>query len=588
MPRFPLASNSTLTHAVILLAISLPYCIHLGTPSIWDSNEAFYAETPREMMISGDYISPMFNYQIRTQKPPLTYWAILFSYKLFGVNELAVRLPGMLAAIGVLLFSYGSARLFFNPRAGLIAAVIAATTPRIFILARRLPVDILLLFFLTGTMFFILRAIQKKEKRSWALAYTFASLGFLTKGPIAVIIPAGACLGWMLWNRRLRISEAHPLIGLAVFALIVLPWYVLIYMAHGWTYISTFFLSDNLGRFAAQSMGPSRGIFFYFSVFATDFFPWSFLILFAIYVLSVARREMQPLKTLAYGFPLIWCAFTFLLFSLSKNKQEYYIAPIFPAAALIISGIVDAGIRKIGPQKLLETDRDSRFIGRAPASDGVLMQKTPLWALSYGLIALLLLLVSLFIPYILSMFLPDISIMLHYASSLILIAGSVLLMWSLARRKPLHCFLALSIPIWTVYMIGALFYVPALESFRPVKRFCLFIEGQSHENEEAGYFRTALPSMAFYLRRPIFQESNYERMTGKFESGRRIFCILAAKDYAYFRNKGIPIHILDRHSRFSVRLGNLWNAGYFPGEELLLVSNQPYSETKAGKIHGAS
>src|SRR5438034_3372305 len=79
---------------VVLAAVALPYFIHLGTSSLWDANEAFYAETPREMLESGDYLAPRFNHQLRPQKPPLTYWLVLASYNLFGVSEFAVRLPG--------------------------------------------------------------------------------------------------------------------------------------------------------------------------------------------------------------------------------------------------------------------------------------------------------------------------------------------------------------------------------------------------------------------------------------------------------------------------------------------------------------
>ena len=146
--------RSPVAHAIILILISLPYSINLGKSSIWDANEAFYAETPREMLVSGDYLAPHFNFQPRAQKPPLTYWAVLLSYKLFGVSEFAVRLPSALAAIGVILFSYALARLLFGPRAALIAGIVIATTARVFILARRLPIDILLLFFLTGLSIF--------------------------------------------------------------------------------------------------------------------------------------------------------------------------------------------------------------------------------------------------------------------------------------------------------------------------------------------------------------------------------------------------------------------------------------------------
>jgi len=72
---------------IILLALAAaPYFIGLGASSLWDSNEAFYAQTPREMIESGDYINPSFNYQPRFNKPPLSYWVVAAFYKLFGVS----------------------------------------------------------------------------------------------------------------------------------------------------------------------------------------------------------------------------------------------------------------------------------------------------------------------------------------------------------------------------------------------------------------------------------------------------------------------------------------------------------------------
>jgi hypothetical protein len=127
-------------------------------------------------------------------------------------------------------------------------------------------------------------------------------------------------------------------------------------------------------------------------------------------------------------------------------------------------------------------------------------------------------------------------------------------------------------------MIASVFYVPALEPLRPVKHFCRIIEAESAENDEAGFFGTAVPSMVFYLERPIFQETDRKRMMDRFASGKRIFCILSAKDYAYFAQKGAKIDVLDRRFRFSIRLNTLLNAGYFPEEELLLVSNRETSD----------
>ena len=557
-------------HAIVLIAVSLPYLINLGTSSIWDANEAFYAETPREMLVTGDYLAPQFNFEPRAQKPPLTYWAILLSYKLFGISEFAVRLPSALAAIGTLLFSYAMARFLFSPRAALVAVVITATTARLFILARRLPIDTLLLFFMTGTMFFLFRAIQKNARHSWAFAYGFAALGFLTKGPVALIIPACAYVLWRLWRRDIRFTGAHPLMGATIFVCIALPWYLYMYQTHGWTYISPFFLKDNLGRFAAESFGPSRGPLYYFSVYATDFFPWSFSTLVAAFSLWLYRKQTQPLRSLSFGLPIFWCALIFVLFSFSKNKQEYYIAPLYPAAAIIVAGVLD--------RTAVKGRRDGKQINPT-GPDGTAGRI--LWVWMYRFLAFLLLLLSLLLPGILNSFMPDISPVLHYGPSIVLFGGSLTLAWSSIRGEHVRCFHALAAPLWIVFMICAMFYLPALESFRPVKTFCKIIEARSSPGDEAGFFITALPSMAYYLRRPIFQESDPGQMLRRFQSEKRVFCILKREHYDSLAGRGdVKIHILDRRARFSVKFGTLLNGGYSPGEELLLVSNQPCSETK--------
>jgi 4-amino-4-deoxy-L-arabinose transferase-like glycosyltransferase len=298
--------HSPLGHALLLAALMLPWFVHLGVSSLWDANEAFYAETPREMMVTGDYLAPRFNFEPRVQKPPLTYWIVLLSYRAFGVGEFAVRFPGALAAAGILLFCYGGARILYGPRAGLVAAV-PATTARIFILARRLPIDILHLFFLTGALFFILRALRRGGRGRWIPVYLFLGLGFMTKGPIALVIPALALGGWTLAAGRRKALEMYPFTGAAIVAAVVLPWYLAVWRAHGWDYIAPFFLSDNLGRFATETLGPSRSVLYYIPVFLSDFFPWSLLLVAALLSLRPLRREEAPGLTPAWG-PLVWAA----------------------------------------------------------------------------------------------------------------------------------------------------------------------------------------------------------------------------------------------------------------------------------------
>jgi 4-amino-4-deoxy-L-arabinose transferase-like glycosyltransferase len=571
-------------HAVLLLAISLPYLVNLGTSSIWDTSEAFYAETPREMLATGDYLAPHFNFQPRVQKPPLTYWIIAISYKALGISEFAVRLPGALAAIGVILFTYGIARLLHNPRAALLAAMITAATARIFILARRLPIDIFLLFFLMATLFFLVRAILARKTHFWLCAYLFAGFGFLTKGPVALLIPAGACVIWAIWSRKLRIRETHLLSGAIVFLAIVLPWYLLILNRHGWTYVAPFFLRDNLGRFASETMGPSRGLFYYIGVGVSDFFPWSVLALCTFCLIWKYRKSEQPLKSLSFGLPVIWCVLTFVFFSLSKNKQEYYIAPIYPVAAIIISALLDRAMQKSCAMRY----RGPEGAGAIPESESSVGSMytfhTSWWIWAFSFQAVVLFAFSFLTFYVFRFFMPDMLPVLRYVPSLLLVAGSILFIRSIFRRKLVQCFSVLLAVLWIMYMMCATIYLPALERFRPVKELCRIIETQLDADDEAGYFHTALPSMVFYLRRPIFEEDNAGQMRRRLKSRKRVFCILSQKAYNSFaESRDLDIYILARRPRFAVRLGALLNAGQTQEEELLLISNRPGAIIKSAK-----
>src|SRR4051812_50061850 len=86
---------------VLLVASILPYFVDLGGSSIWDANEAFYVETPREMLERGDFISPTFNYLPRLNKPVLSYWIVAAFYKVFGVAVGGHRGAAVLRAVAL-------------------------------------------------------------------------------------------------------------------------------------------------------------------------------------------------------------------------------------------------------------------------------------------------------------------------------------------------------------------------------------------------------------------------------------------------------------------------------------------------------
>jgi 4-amino-4-deoxy-L-arabinose transferase-like glycosyltransferase len=540
-------------HAVILIAIALPYFVNLHRSALWDSNETYYAETSREMMESGDYLAPKFNFELRPQKPPLTYWLVVLGYKAAGVQELGVRLPGALAALGTILFTYFLGRLLYSPAAGLFAAAILGTTLRFFVMARKLPIDIVLLFWLAGAAYFFVRSMRRESRCDALLMYFFAALGCLTKGPVALVIPGLALLAWGWWARQLRWDLLCPWYGGAILAGVIAPWYLWTYSHYGWTYIADFFLKDNLARYATDILGPVRGPFYYFGVYFADFFPWSLLSLAAGFYLWSQRRTLRTHHALEYGFPLVWSAITLLLFSFSKNKQEYYIAPLYPVMAVLLAGVIDRSSKAVNGFR-------------------------PVWRGVFAIIILAWLVLAALSPFLLPSVLPIGPAVLHYAPAAFLLAASMVLGWRVARGNPLQSTMFLAGSMWVIYLAAGAAYLPALEPLRPVKRICRSILEEAQDGDEIGYFRAAVPSMVFYLRRPIFSVSNPPAMEQKFRGTHRVFCVLGEQDLHFFKeDSGVDLYVLKRYrqmpTRLTLILGQRSSTG--EGEELILVSNRP-------------
>src|SRR6186713_3131096 len=181
---------------LLLAAAIMPYWIVIDDSTLWDANEAFYAETPRVMIETGDYVSPSFNAQPRFNKPPLTYWIIAASYQVFGVSEWSERLPIVLAAMGLIAAAFVIGRVVWETQAGLWAAIVMATLPRFLMHSRRTSIDVFLSLFMGLTlMFFVLGETRPARRRLWLwLMYACVGLGFMAKGPVAVVLPGAAFL----------------------------------------------------------------------------------------------------------------------------------------------------------------------------------------------------------------------------------------------------------------------------------------------------------------------------------------------------------------------------------------------------------
>ena len=196
----------------------LPVLCRLGGSSIWDANEAFYVETPREMMERGDYIGPTFNYQPRFNKPVLSYWIVAGFYKAFGVSVGVQRVPIALGAVAMILTAFFLARSGAVPpngsphlkadamEAALWAAVGLAVAPRLMMFGRRIFIDIYISMFMAGTLLFFALAERYPARRRLFLLLMYASvgLGVLTKGPVAAALPGLVFALYLVVHGELR------------------------------------------------------------------------------------------------------------------------------------------------------------------------------------------------------------------------------------------------------------------------------------------------------------------------------------------------------------------------------------------------
>jgi 4-amino-4-deoxy-L-arabinose transferase-like glycosyltransferase len=332
---------------LLLLAVPVLF-LCLGANSIWDANEAFYVETPRQMVLSGDYVNPSFNAQPRFNKPVLSYWIVASLYHVFGMSDpvLVERFGIAIGALGIVFAAFVIGRALRSTSAGVLAALIVITAPRFVMSARRIFIDVYLTLFLSLALACFVLALRHPERRRryLLLMYVAIGLGVLTKGPVALALPAFAFLIWLVFERRF--SDLRRLLivpGAIIILCIVAPWYVLDYQQHGWAHIRAFFGTENLDRYRTAMASADRRFWFYIPVLLTDLFPWTPLVLVP---LALAWRRAAPSENPIHASirRLLWCwivAFV-AFFSFSATKLDLYIFPVTVAVAALIADLFSA------------------------------------------------------------------------------------------------------------------------------------------------------------------------------------------------------------------------------------------------------
>lgn len=316
--------------AILLLLLVVGFMILFGIGGIplLDPDEPVYAETAKEMIRFNDYLSPRIYNEYWYDKPPIFYWLLVGSIKLFGgFSEFAARIPASLMAIGAVMLTAFSATRTFNAQAGFWSGMVMGTTIMLMYMGKASVTDTSLLFFMTGALLCFM------HQKYW-LMYLFCGFAVMVKGPIGVVFPGAIVFLYLLAARDLgRMTRMHVLPGLILVAAVGLPWYVYMYQNHGMSFIYEFIGFHNISRFAAPLHPKRVHWWFYLPVIILGMFPWTALLVKSIkdaFRKSVGE-ECNPLL-----FLQIWWLFVFLFFSVAKTKQVSYMLVLAPPLSILM------------------------------------------------------------------------------------------------------------------------------------------------------------------------------------------------------------------------------------------------------------
>lgn len=324
------------------IAISLIffYALWIGSYPLFTPDEGRYSEVAREMIVTGDYITPRLNGIAFLDKPILYYWLQASAIQLFGLKEWSLRFwPACMGIMGSIVV-YITGRILFNRRTGIISAVILATSPLYFGASHYANLDLEVAVLVSSALLFFITAMNTPSQRSRSifliLAYVFSALAVLTKGLIGIAFPVMIIGSWIvLLNRWNLLLQIRLIIGLVLFIIIAAPWYVLAQQANP-QFFNYFFVLQQFSRFLTKAdFNNQTTTWFYVPIVLTGFLPWTCFIFQAVFqhVKSIWQDKQKYSSEL---FIITWFVIVFTFFSIPKSKTIGYILPVFPALSLIL------------------------------------------------------------------------------------------------------------------------------------------------------------------------------------------------------------------------------------------------------------
>jgi len=307
---------------ILFLLLFLSFFAHLGNVPLFDADEGVYSEVTREMLANQDFTTALLNGIPFFHKPPLFFWAQAASIRVLGLNEFAMRLPSAFAALLWAASIFLFARRYYDTRTAWHAALFMASSFLITLVGRAAAPVALANLFLTLSLLNIYRFYHTGNKRYVYWLYMFAGLGLLTKGTVALLIPFAVSIVFFglqqKWKDFLRLLF-NP-IGLIVFGLIVIPWYLAEFMLHGEAFLSELLLLQKAEILDLNLIGSSLPYYWYPLFLFIALLPNSGMLLKAVF------RIKHLLADDLMRFMFFWALFAFLLLPLLQPRSPFDVA----------------------------------------------------------------------------------------------------------------------------------------------------------------------------------------------------------------------------------------------------------------------
>ena len=253
--------------------------LEMGGLGLTDRDEGSNAEAAREMLETGDWISPTLNYEPRFAKPAFTYWLISASYSVFGVNEFAARFPSALSGLLVLLVQYAFVYRWLGAPLALFSSIMLLLNFEFLAINRMVITDPELVVFTTLAGYSFWHALNESSNNSrWWFMCFYVAMGFgmLVKGPVGIIIPLVGAIPYLTLTRQWKKfwHKGFPVLGPIIILLVAAPWYMAMIQIHADAYWAAA-QANTTGRFMNPMEGHGGTLFFYVPILLLGFFPWS-------------------------------------------------------------------------------------------------------------------------------------------------------------------------------------------------------------------------------------------------------------------------------------------------------------------------